>query len=224
MPLAAGFVSLLFVVLAAPAAADCLPIIVGCNRDAISTQDAVYSTSCDGGTTMSYDVPAGTYTGSAWLPTVASDRRAYLGLRDQFTVTGLPDGTPIALKLRMHATMESFAGGGPGDFAGLFLKPAALPAVVGESYPQTGWGSNDGSVAATDSLDMVLQRTAGVPIGMEIVVDLVAQAFCYARAQVSFEFVDLPPGVTVTSCHGYLQEQPVPARPASWGSLKAAYR
>lgn len=214
----------LLVAFAVPAAADCLPVVAGCNLDAIETQDAIYSTSCAGGTTMNYDIPAGTYGGSAWLPTVAHNRRAAFLFRDQFTVTGLPAGTPIALKLRLHVSMESFAGGGPGDFAGFILKPHAFPGVAGESYPEKSWGSNDASVAATDSLDLVLSRTAGVPIGMEILFDLVAQAFCYARAQVSFEFVDLPPGVTVTSCHGYLQDQPVPARTASWGRVKAAYR
>jgi len=224
MPVAARSLWLLFVVLAAPAAADCPPSPVGCNLDASETQDAIYSTSCDGPTTLDVSIPAGTFAGSAWLPTVAINRRAVFALRDQFTVTGLPAGTPIALKLRLHVTMESFAGGGPGDFAGFFLKPRAFPQLVGETYPEKGWGSNESSVVATDSLDMVLQRTAGTPIGMEIVFDLVAQAFCYARAQASFEFVNLPPGVTVTSCHGYLQEPPVPARLASWGRVKAAYR
>jgi hypothetical protein len=37
-------------------------------------------------------------------------------------------------------------------------------------------------------------------------------------------FSELPPNVIVRSCHGFRQDGPVPARPSSWGSVKANYR
>ena len=40
----------------------------------------------------------------------------------------------------------------------------------------------------------------------------------------ALQFTELPPNVVVRSCHGFRQDGPVPARPSSWGSVKASYR
>jgi hypothetical protein len=77
-------------------------------------------------------------------------------------------------------------------------------------------------VSFADSVDLVFTRPAGTPFGLEIHGD--ANHGYNLNNHAQFVFLDLPPGAVVTSCKGYLQEQPTPAQATSWGNVKAAYR
>lgn len=43
-------------------------------------------------------------------------------------------------------------------------------------------------------------------------------------AAARYWFVGLPPGATLRSCHGFVNELPTPVKRASWGSLRTRYR
>jgi hypothetical protein len=215
-----------FLLLAAPSAAraDCPLSSASCSGHGVDTAAPAYAASCDGHTVASFDIPAATLDQNAPGYESAYGSSAWIILRDEFTVHAPTSGTPFDLHLRVHARGHAFAAGGFGDTAGLILNLKADPEVPLETYAYKAWGTFDGSLDFDDSLDVVLHRTTGAPIGIAIDSNLGAAAYCSSNAHLEFRFVDLPAGWSVTSCKGFDQEQPVPARPVSWGSLKAAYR
>jgi hypothetical protein len=168
---------------------------------------------------VEFDVPART------VRLYCSDGvSAELYLRDEFVLEGPAPGTPVTLRLRIR--YQGSAGGyGPSFPAAtasiaaraIVEEPGDLPAAASFQSDYSG-----GVVDFSDSLDLALARTAGAPVGM-VIHTSVAHGYL-VNVTLELEFVDLPPGSTVTSCKGYLQEQPVPALTRSWGELKAAYR
>jgi hypothetical protein len=215
------------------AAADCLASDIACfdnnpyvNGWANSTTSPTYSNACEGFVmnvaSASFDVPAG-----AFHVGILEGGDIELTLRDAFTVTGPAPGTPIALhmRVRVHGFVNWDGTCCPDSQAHVDLAPHEPQ----PGDPETHWSFGKSSGPMTqypfaDSLDITLQRTAGAPIGIEI------HAFSFLHAPSSsdivgtFSFPDLPQGWAVTSCKGYHREQPVPAAPVSWGSVKAAYR
>jgi hypothetical protein len=141
-----------------------------------------------------------------------------------FTFHGPAPGTPLTVHLRAHVHAEIAARLGSteaGGFAWLLPSEDVPGDVVA---PPTHFPPNPGALAVYDgALDLVLTREAETPVGLEVEANVFAWNDNAARATVTFEFV-LPPGVSVTSCRGYVQDAPVPASPASWGVVKAAYR
>jgi hypothetical protein len=92
--------------------------------------------------------------------------------------------------------------------------------------------SNSASeVFAGDSLEktIVLTITAspGQPFLLTVFGFSVAQAsdwWAITWAHGVLVFGDLPAGAKITSCGGYLDDAPVPARRSTWGALKLRYR
>ncbi len=221
-----GFLFLGLLLAGAPsvARADCPLTSVSCSGAGVDTAAPAFTASCDGHTAAAFDIPNATLDQNAPGYESVSGSSSRIILRDAFTVHAPTSGVPYDLRLRVYARGHAFAAGGFGDTAGLILNESADPVVPFETYANKAWGTFDGSLDFDDSLDVVLHRHTGEPIGIAIDANLGAAAYCSATAQLRFRFVDLPAGWGVTSCKGYNQEEPVPARPMSWGTLKAAYR
>jgi hypothetical protein len=157
----------------------------------------------------SYDYPAGTIDLTAYtIPPVG------VHLVDAFTFHGPSPGTPVTFGLRVHYDVLV----GSTSLGHLYLlpfneEPADEPQLI--MFP----ASNH----SVGTLVMTLTRPAGAPVGLEIEASMSGGGMDSANGTFIFDFV-LPPGVSVTSCNGYVQDAPVPARPASWGEVKAAYR
>jgi len=184
----------------------------------------VFATDCADLVATSFDIPNGIIDQDIATPGIPTLRVSDLQLRDEFTVSGPAAGTPIELRLRVHAAGYVSAGAGDAQFAMLTLALEPFPLMVGDQLPQRTWGSVDVEVAFDDSLDLVLHRTAGEPIGILIRAQLSVGNYCWGDTHLAFRFVDLPPGCSVTSCKGYRQDPQVGAESMSWGRVKAAYR
>jgi hypothetical protein len=170
----------------------------------------------------SFDIPAGSFE-------VATGEGGGMDLmlRDWFTITGPAPGTPIALhmRVRVHGGLNWDGACCPESQVRVELLP--LEPVSGDPESHWSFGKTSGpfqSYPFSDSLDLTLQRTAGTPIGVEIHASTHMQAPSSSDLIGEFYFPDLPPGWTVSSCKGYLKEQPVPAAVTSWGRVKASYR
>jgi hypothetical protein len=205
------------------ARADCLASWVQCQQDTYEPTAATFHSECTTPTMywggVDYDVPARTmrlhYDEWMWVG---------LSLRDEFTLGGPAPGTPVTLHLRIryHGTAGGY---GSGPSGGGVISMRALAPEPGDVEAQKTYGAPyglSGTMSYSDSLDFFLSRTAGTPVGIELHAD--ATYGYYLDNQMEFVFLDLPPGSNVTSCKGYMQEQPTPALARSWGSLKAAYR
>src|SRR5439155_2746111 len=194
-PVRSGFLFLGLLSVAAPsvAHADCPLTSASCNGQGVDTAAPAYSASCDGHTVASFDIPSATLDQNAPGYESLSGSSSRIILRDEFTVHAPTPGTPFDLHLRVYARGHAFAGGGFGDTAGLILNESADPPVPFETYTNKAWGTFDGSIDFDDSLDVVLHRHTGDPVGIAIDSNLGAAAYCSANAGLRFRFVDLPP-------------------------------
>jgi hypothetical protein len=210
---------------AVPAAAQCPASDVNCEGDVTSTAAASYSAGCSIDGITGFDVPLATL--DVAIPpfgySLLYADHAEVILRDLFTFHGPADGTPYTIHLRVRARGDAYSPGGPGDSDGTILSLSATTPQAGDPSASRGWGTFAGSYSYDDSLDLVLTRLGGPPVGITLDASSVGSNGL-ATGHFDFRFVDLPPGWSVTSCKGYREEQPVPTRVASWGRVKAAYR
>jgi hypothetical protein len=211
-------------IIPAAARAQCRVSDLICGGDALTATTATFEHHCSdvvmSVADLSYDVPAGKLHMS-----YSETMQVAISLHDDFTVTGIPDGTPVPLHVRLRYAGTGSGYGGPYPGAGGTMRVALLDPLPGEAPAAKSYGLVFALVNAApfaDSLDFTFTRPAGTPFGLEIHGD--AWYGYNLINDASFAFLDLPPGAHVGSCLGYRQEQPTPAIPRSWGSLKAAYR
>lgn len=140
-------------------------------------------------------------------------------LEDDFTVTGLPAGTPISLHvvLDLRGFAESFSPpweGGGGRLRGLVREGTSNEVSLQRSTTQAGPAS------VNEPLTLTIAAVAGTPFRLRFAVRGEALE---GRAEMegAFRFTGLPPGALVQSCRGYSSGAPVPARASTWGALKA---
>jgi hypothetical protein len=150
--------------------ADCIPSIVSCNQTQSEPTTPTYTTWCEspvfGLGTATYDFPAGTMFLSN------SDGTTEINLRDEYTISGPAPGASFSLTLRVHFTgwaynAHNYEGSGGRGFV------EARPLVVepGDVLPYKAFGTTPGvpgRVDYADSIDLVMNRTAGAPLGIEI--------------------------------------------------------
>lgn len=168
-----------------------------------------------------YDLPAG------WLS--ASDSCACVGamshvtVTEVFTLTGIAVGTPVSFDARYHLV-------GGLDFwyydtsNETWLDAGLRADAQGDSTHALRFAT-EGVHPVDVALDVPLVRPAGEPF--TIVYNLLAGGSSYgtsASGVARLDFSGLSPGVTIQSCRGYAQGASTPARPASWGAVKAAHR
>ncbi|HKQ57878.1 MAG TPA: hypothetical protein VJY35_08405 [Candidatus Eisenbacteria bacterium] len=170
---------------------------------------------------LRYDLIRGVVFAAAGTVNQASSS-VELGVRDEYTLTGPPAGTPFTIRARLGFSAradEECTPHGHCDYgdARLLLREGA---------------SNEASFAihggtATDVREVIVQGTVGA--AFQLFISVYASAYSInSGAQANFtgqlEFLDIPSGARVTSCQGFVAEGPVAVRQSSWGRLKQVYR
>ena len=180
--------------------------------DTTVAHDPGYECSCF---TAGFDVPNATL----YVTSCSSFGMCYprVTVEDDFTLGGLPAGTPVAFTARFDAALTASDFMGPGDADARLVEGAANAASVHHEL----WQFYGNTVSTPLSVPVV--AIAGTPFHMLYEVRGTVGELCNVEWHGAFSFADLPAGVTVTSCNGFVQG-PTPARTRSWGSVKAAYR
>ena len=181
-----------------------------------------------------YDLPMGSF----WVAASGGspDQPGGAGLRatDEYALVGAPMGNPIPLEVQLHVVGT---GGGAGTcnwgsgFGDLQIEvvdvhgqSSARIDFYSPSGPCNETGCCSGSSANLDSLlTLHVVVDPAVPLRLEFSLYAIVGAGA-ASAQVSLAFGDLPPGVSIASCQGYVEEAPVQVAATSWGRVKALYR
>ena len=145
-----------------------------------------------------------------------------LEAQDEYRISGLPDGTPVAFQVRLVGTDDWTR------YTGCFSSgctPTAAFTVSGTGAgeqlehfrfaPATGPAPFDRA--------MTLTRNAGEPFLLRYRI-WVGSSHDWSAAELAADvrFEGLPPGVTVIACTS--AEAPTRARRTSWGALHARYR
>jgi len=158
------------------------------------------------------DLKAGRLSASAWVYE-ANEHRSEVIAADVFEIHGSAMAT---FTIRLHLSFTYTAG---------FLR--GFPGGDGrvEALGRYAETTFDPVTRHLDSpLDIEVTATEGVPF----IVLYQASASGYgfiptADMNARLEFVDLPDGVTITSCYGF-ESSTLPVKETSWGSVKALYR
>jgi len=167
-----------------------------------------------GGGEGAYNLPAGTAEASG-SGDGSYGAGAIVTARDDFRVTGLPDGTP----LNFTATYDVVFSGANQAFFDASLQDGAAPAAT-----VTGCTCGQPTYGAVHQLTRTLTHPAGEVFRLTYRVYAGCNGFGGASATGTLRFIGLPPGARVESCQGYVQDFAVPAQLASWGAVKSRYR
>lgn len=183
--------------------------------DTIFGHDA--TTLCSDSCRAAFDVPHGTllsYAGSGWG---GCDPRTVVS--DDFTMLGLPAGTPVTLTARFDVSAEA------GAFMGDGTVDAQLTVGANSAAVHWGIGTDFAGVGATRTrtLTVPVSALAGAPFTLTCWVGSNLGELCYGDIRGTFTFDGLPAGASIVSCKGFV-EAPTPVNPVSWGSVKARYR
>jgi hypothetical protein len=145
--------------------------------------------------------------------------------RDRFDVAGVPPGTSVDVtaELLVDGSVTTPGCGGSGCFGGIGAAVEANGMRVEEDAG--GEQHAPGPVDSHPAPRLTVSIVAGLPVLIEFWLHGARAPGGDHRVEAAgtYRFVDLPPGVAVVSCRG-LVGPATPARTASWGRLKAAYR
>jgi hypothetical protein len=200
---------------------DCLEDKNGVGFETPATRDSVDCGSPGQPAFGRFDLVAGTELVHANVTNGSSIREVRVTARDRYVVLGaLPN--PVSFTARLRVVGEAFAGGDPGDFGELIAhlrrEGNGIPPAAGD------WGTANGLVLVDEELVLNLTENVGQSFELEWLLEAIAHHGGTGFANATLTFTDLPKGAHVASCHGYAPDIPVPARPASWGQVKSAYR
>ena len=163
--------------------------------------------------TASYNVPAGTL--SLGFISYGAEVDAGVYVEDDFSVVGLPDGTPVSITAHMSGQLR----GSPGPAIVAYVQ-ATLKDVNGNSQTAE-------TPALSYDLSLPVQATAGQTFRLHFELNgygITSATTATGVGNAAFSFEGLPPGVVVTSCQGYFSGAPVATRLSTWGRVKAIYR
>jgi|KBSSwiStaDraftv2_1062776.scaffolds.fasta_scaffold210018_2 hypothetical protein len=164
-------------------------------------------------TRVSYNVPAGTLSLNmsmcGELPECGTG--AVVIVEDDFSLFGLPAGTPVSLTAHFAGTL----GGGFGDTGSYAVVRGHLKDALGGQQDATGPSSFD--------LALPVAAIAGQTFRLHFELEGYTLQSS-GGGDATFSFTGIPPGAAVTSCQGYVSDRSVPARAMSWGRLKTHYR
>jgi hypothetical protein len=149
---------------------------------------------------------------------------------DDYTVIGLPTGTPLTftatLRVIGYVSVGCYGYDPSGNISGRLTEGSSNTVEVRRSssldcdpqgYSCCGVGA---SVDSTLRVDIVATAGAAFRLTSEVGAS-VRFGSTSVTGQLAFE--GLPPGTSIVSCQGYRQEFPVPATTMSWGALKVRY-
>ena len=136
--------------------------------------------------------------------------------QDRFTVFGLTEGTPIALYAELALRLEVSGGG---YLEGSLQFDDASIAV----WQKLICCSPEPWAEADTLLRVPVVAQAGYPFTIRYTVYVSAGGESFSGANAQLSFGELPPRVSIVSCHGYTQEG-TQTRTTTWGRLKAVFR
>ena len=161
----------------------------------------------------SYNVPAGQLSASCNCSSFSGECSSSGGVyvEDDFSVVGLPPGTPVALTAHLSGDLN--AGG--------------FPPINSNAKAILSDANNNSLSAQTPAsnydLALPVQAIVGQTFRLHFEIDVFDLGPVQGAGSGSFSFTDLPPGAAVTSCQGYVSDPAVAARPSTWGRLRTAY-
>lgn len=138
-------------------------------------------------------------------------------VEDDFTLGGLPVGTPVTFTARFDVALTATDAMGPGAADARLVEGAANAASVHHDLILF-----NGNTVSTP-LSVPVNAIVGTPFHMLYEVTGTVGELCWVEWHGTFSFSDLPAAVSISSCHGYVQA-PTPVLDRSWGSLKVLYR
>lgn len=170
-----------------------------------------------GASHASYSVPAGTInlsfgcSGGGGTPECGSGGGVYV--EDDFSIFGLPPGTPVSITAHLTGGLS----GGYGGFMYAFVE-----AILSDANGNTQ--SVSGPPPESYDLALPVQAIAGQTFRLHFELTGSSLGFISGSGSGTFSFSGLPPGTAVTSCQGYTSSPVVAARHSTWGKLKSVYR
>lgn len=177
-----------------------------------------------GSADAAYDLSSGTLSaGSLGFDQGAS---ATVTASDEYRLRGTPPGLPITLtaELRVTAHLNTFScRAGALVFASL-QEGSSSPVSATMSR---GCGGSNCACSGSALRDTVLRVTVDRALDEVFTLTAVVRSSIATASSSGYgrlSFAGLPPGAFVESCQGYRQDAPVPAKHASWGTLKVHYR
>ena len=164
-------------------------------------------------TYVSYNVPAATMSLSMSVCSGMFEcgNAANVVVEDDFSLFGLPPGTPVALTAHLGVSLNGgFSGTGTYSNVTAYLKDA----LGGQQ-----------SAYAPGTFDITLPVAAVAGQTFRLHFELYGSTLhSSGDGSATFSFTGIPPGAAVTSCQGYVSDSTVPARAMTWGRLKTHYR
>lgn len=165
---------------------------------------------------------------------------ARVALEDRYTIVGPPSAAPVAieavLQLDLRATgARTYGCWSPPDFS-CSVDAGALTAELSEpATSQTVSFASRINRADSREIALPLSHAVGETFTLRMqcsseatpVADISVNDDCYNRrgdVTATLSFRGLPPGYQVVSCQGFVGTGAVPAKRATWGSLKSLYR
>lgn len=144
--------------------------------------------------------------------------KATVTARDDLVVTGVLPGTPLTISARIEVWAYVTWPGvyAPLTYAGGWMEVAGAGRLEAIAIATEA----DREVHIDEIRWLVFPNLAGTPFRLSMGAESQSSEG-YGTVLVGVAFAGLPPGAQVQSCHA---GPPVPARPASWGSLKLRYR
>ena len=140
-------------------------------------------------------------------------------VNEDFTLEGLPLGTPIAITARLDVRIEMNQGYVGGGGAGARLtNPLGGEVQWSVQSPDTG----EVDLVRDTVLTLPLSVQAGSPFRLGFGVNCGSSEMIVSVDGV-FSFDGLPSQSSIVSCRGFTQI-PVPTRTTTWGGVKARYR
>ena len=174
-----------------------------------------------------YQVNAGlviaSVDGACALDTGAGPSGIETVLEDDFTVTGLPDGTPLGFDAVLDIAGLAECWSEPGSGGGGRVRGLVREGASNEVSVQLATSGGTPTLAVNEPVTLSLSALAGTPLHLRFAVRGEAVEG-RASLQGNFHFANLPPGASVQSCRGYSSNAPVAARTSTWGALKSRYR
>jgi hypothetical protein len=144
-------------------------------------------------------------------------------VRERVDIAGVPPGTVVPITLTFSLLGEVFnncGGGGCGAYFTATVASAADSSVANEDIP----GPCDSCTKPVDTtLSLPVTITAGTPLDIAFAMLYHTTNVAWGRASVTglYSVSGLPAGASAVFC---AQSALTPARRATWGRLKAAYR
>ncbi len=167
--------------------------------------------------TVGYDLSAGQLSIRTRGGDSSSGNRMYL--RDHYQLIGPPGWEPVTFEARLELTgfVASSA------FLGVSLRSESSFDSLGFSATSSG-----PSFINLDGRSLVVTVTASV--GGEFDLDIHHRSSAgwvrtagTVHAEGQILFVGLPPGLSIQSCQGFVQEEPIPVERLSWSAVKARF-